>query len=104
MSNYFNHTTRDYVFANGTRTATVTASSAAVALGTLGPTREIMLHATARCFIIFGGSGVAAAQAAAGHLVLEAGERFLMRASEGVTHFRVIRDTGDGHLDVTPVL
>jgi len=104
MSSYFNHTTREYVFANQTRTAIGSTSSAAVALGTLGLSREVMLHATSRCFILFGASDVGAATAAAGHLILEAGERFVTRMPVGVTHFRVIRDSADGHLDVTPVL
>lgn len=104
MSGYFNHTTREYVFASQTRTAIGATSSAAVALGTLGLSREVMLHATSRCFILFGASDVAAASAAAGHLILEAGERFITRMPTSVTHFRVIRDSADGHLDVTPVL
>lgn len=97
------HATRAYDFASSQRTAIGSASSAATALPALGSSRELMLHASARCFIRFGASDVAAASAAAGQLVLEQGERFHFQVPVGVTHYRVIRDTADGFLNVTAV-
>lgn len=96
--------TRQYDWANGLRQAVTGTSSAATALPTLGTSREVMFHASSRCFVRMGDSNVAAAAAAAGHMVLEAGERFHIRIATGVTHFRVIRDSADGNLNVTAVL
>jgi hypothetical protein len=102
----FGNNTRAYDTASSLRQAFTSTSSAAVALPTLGASREVMFHASSagRCFIRFGASDVIAASVAAGQLALEAGERFHMRIPAGVTHFRVIRDTTDGHLNVTAVL
>ena len=96
--------TRAYDWANGLRQAVGSASTAAVALPALGTSREVMFHASGRCFIRLGDSGVAAATVAAGQLVMEAGERFHIRLPVGMTHFRVIRDTTDGFLNVAAVL
>ena len=96
--------TRAYDWAAGLRQAVAATSSAAVAFPTLGISREVMLHASTRCFIRMGGSDVAAASVSAGQLVLEAGERFHVRLPAGVTHFRLIRDTADGFLNVTAVV
>jgi len=95
--------TREYNFTDATRTAVAATSTAAVAIGTLGESREVMAHASTRCFVRFGASDVAAASAGAGQLILEAGERFHLRLAAGVTHFRVIRDTADGFITVTAV-
>lgn len=95
---------REYNFAQGTRTAVGAASSAAVAIGTLGASRELMLIASTRCFVRFGGAGVADAAAGAGVLPLAADERFHIRIpAAGVTHFKVIRDSADGFLTAIPV-
>lgn len=96
--------TRTYDFASGTRTTVGATSSAEVAIGTLGPTREIMLMASTRCHIRFGATGLAAAAAGAGVLPLAADERFHLKVPVGTTHFRVIRDSADGFLSVIPVL
>lgn len=96
--------TRGYDFANALRQAYTSTSTAAVALPALGTSRELMLMPSTRCFVRFGDSNVGAAAAAAGNLALAADERFHLRISAGVTHFRVIRDTADGNLSVTAVL
>ena len=96
--------TRAYDWAGNSRTAVATASTAAAALPTLSASRELMAHASTRCFVRLGESDVGAASAAAGHLVLEAGERFHFRVAVGNTHFRVIRDTADGFLTLTAVV
>ncbi len=96
--------TREYNFAAATRTAIGATSSAAVAIGTLGTSREVMLVASSRCMIKWGTSGVTAAAATdTDVLVLPADAMFHLRVPNGVTHFRVIRDTADGFLRVTPV-
>jgi hypothetical protein len=97
--------TRAYNFAQATRTAIASASSAAVAIGTLGASREVMLVSSARCFIKWGEAGIAAAAASdLDVLALPADAMFHLRIPAGVTHFRVIRDTADGFLRVTPVV
>lgn len=96
--------TRGYDLANNLRQAVLSTSSAAVALPALGGSRELMLHPSTRCFIRFGDSNVAAATVGNGQLVIEPGERFHLRIPVGVTHFRVIRDTTEGFLNITAVL
>jgi hypothetical protein len=98
-------TTRRLNKPQATRTAIGAASSAAVALGTLGPTREVLFAASSRCFVRFGGADVVAAAATDPQtLVIEAGEKYCHPLEEGETHFRVIRDSVDGSLSVYPVL
>ena len=97
--------TRAYNFAQATRTAVGATSSAAVALGTLAASREVMLVASTRCFIRFGTSTVTAANATdPALLALPADAMFHMRAPSGVTHYTVIRDTADGFVRIVPVL
>ena len=97
--------TRAYNYGAATRTAFSSTSSAAVALGALSAEREIMITATARCFLVFGASDVAAADGtAATNLPIEPGEKFHIRLPAGVTHYRVIRDTSDGVLNMFPTL
>jgi hypothetical protein len=97
--------TRAYNFAQATRTAVGATSSAAVAIGTLSASREVMLVASTRCFIRFGTSSVAAANATdAALLALPADAMFHMRLPSGVTHYTVIRDTADGFVRIVPVL
>lgn len=96
--------TREYNLAQASRTAIGSASSAAVAIGALGTSREVMLIASTRCFVKLGASGVAAAAATDPDvLALPADAMFHLRIPAGVTHFRVIRDTADGFLRVIPV-
>lgn len=96
--------TRQYDWATSLRIAIGSTTSVAVGLPVLGTSREVMFHASSRCFVRFGDSGITAATVAAGHMVLEAGERFHIRIPTGTTHYRVIRDTADGFLNVAAVL
>lgn len=96
--------TRYYDWAQNKRAAVGSTSSAADTIPSLYASREMMAHASVRCFVRFGGSGVSAASAGANQLIVEAGERFHFRVNAGDTHFRVIRDTADGHLSLTAVI
>jgi hypothetical protein len=97
--------TRQYNLAAATRTAIATTSSAAVAIGTLGASREILLIPSTRCFVRFGASDVAASSATdAAVLPLPADTQFTLRVPIGVTHFTVIRSTADGFLHCIPVV
>lgn len=101
----FGNGTRQYNLAAATRTAVATASSAAVAIGTLGASREILLVSSTRCFIRFGTSDVAASSATdATVLPLPADALFTLRVPRDVTHFTVIRSTADGFLHCIPVV
>lgn len=97
--------TREYNFEAATLTATGATSTAALALGTLGKTREVMVMATEACFVRFGASNVAAAVGTdANVLRVLAGERFHLKLNAAVTHFTAIRATSDGVLHITPVI
>lgn len=96
--------TRTYDWTNNVRTAVGVASTAAAALPTLSASREVMVHASQRCFVRLGASDLAAASAGAGQLIVEPGERFHFRVNAGHTHFRVIRDTLDGFVTITAVV
>lgn len=98
-----NDGTRQYNLGAGTRTAVGATSSAAVALGTLGAAREILLIGSTRCHVRFGAADVAAAVAGSPCLPLPADTMFHLRVPAGATHCRVIRDSADGHLSVIPV-
>jgi hypothetical protein len=95
--------TRQYDWTNSLRQAVSSTSTAAIAFPSLGTSREVMFHASSRCFVRMGDGSVSAASIAAGQMVLEAGERFHIRLAVGVTHFRVIRDTADGFLNIAAV-
>jgi hypothetical protein len=96
--------TRQYNLAAGTRTAVLAASSAEVAIGTLGASREVLINPSVRCFIAFGATGMSAAAVAAGNLPVPADAMLHLRIPAGVTHYRVIRDaTSDGFVSVIPV-
>ena len=96
-------TTRVFNFGAAIRQAFTATSTAAIALPTLGATREIRFAPGARCWIRFGDSGVAAAEAAANSFPLEANYPELFPVPVGATHFRIIRDTADGSIHMTPV-
>lgn len=97
--------TRQYNLAAGTRTAVTASSSAAVAIGTLGSSREILLISSTRCFIRFGTASVTAASATdATVLPLPADAMFTLRVPSDVTHFTVVRSTADGFLHCIPVV
>lgn len=87
----------------GVRQAVGAASSAAVALPTLGATREVRIVATARCYLRFGNSGVAEAAADANSILIPADAPEVIQLPAGITHFRVIRDTADGVIALNAV-
>lgn len=92
--------TRQHNTAGITRQS-VAATSARVALPTLGASREIYVMANTRCFFLTGSSTVVAA-AGTSH-PLAADERFYLRVPAGHTHIAYIRDTADGAISVVPV-
>ena len=79
----------------------VGSSSADFALPAFGASREILLHAGTRCFVLTGASGVTVTPATG--IPLEAGEKFHLRVPAGHTHIAVIRDIADGFLTVAGV-
>lgn len=94
-------TTRLYDVANGIRPA-VAATTGNSALPPLGATREIYIHPSVRTFFRTGTSGVTAA-VAAGHHVVEAGEKFHWEVPAGHTHIAVIGDGGTGFAQIVAV-
>ena len=96
--------TREYNLSAATRTVVGSTSSAAVAIGTLGTSREVMWIASSRCFVRLGTSAVTAAAAAdANVLPIAVDSMFHIRLPAGVTHYTVIRDTADGIIHCIPV-
>ena len=96
-------TTRQYNPVNVVQALTA-ASSAAVALPTLGATREVRLMADQPFWLRFGTSGVAAASAASGSSLYAAYSGEVVEVPPGATHFRVIRaGSADGTIDVAAV-
>jgi hypothetical protein len=91
--------TREYNMAGITRQA-VGSASARVALPTLGPSRELYVMATQRCFFLAGDSAVVAA-AGTSH-PLAADERFHLRIPATATHIAYIRDSVDGSITIVP--
>jgi hypothetical protein len=96
-------TTRAYSLANAVRVAFTATSTTEAALPTLGATREIRFAASARCWVKWGATGLTAAAAEAASFVLEANAPEVICIPAGATHYRVIRDTADGNLLMTPV-
>lgn len=97
-------TTREYDIVNGARVAFTSTSTAATALPTLGASREVRLCASARCWIKWGTSGVSAAAAEAASFPVEANSPEVIRIPSSATHYRVIRDSADGNLTLTPAV
>lgn len=96
--------TREYNLSAATRTVVGSTSSAAVAIGTLGTSREVMWVASSRCFVRLGTSEVtAAASTDANVLPIAVDSMFHVRIPAGVTHYTVIRDTADGIIRCIPV-
>lgn len=95
--------TRAYNWSAGTREAFTTASSAALALPTLGTRREARFISNARCFVRFGGSGVGAASVAAGMAIFPADCPEVIVVPLDATHYRVIGETAGGSLSISPV-
>ena len=96
-------TTRAYSLANALRVAFTATSTTEAALPTMGASREIRFAASARCWVKWGATGLTAAAAEAASFVLEANAPEVIAMPAGATHFRVIRDTADGNLLMTPV-
>lgn len=76
------------------------ASGAASAQSAAITAEEVLLHASARCYVLAGANPTAAA---ATSIPLEAGEKFHMRITSG-HKIAVIRDTADGFLHIAPVV
>lgn len=96
-------TTRAYALANAIRVGFTATSTTEAALPTLGATREIRFAASARCWVKWGATGLTAAAAENVSFVLEANAPEVLTIPAGATHFRVIRDTADGNVLMTPV-
>jgi hypothetical protein len=79
----------------------VVTASARFTIGTLGASREILLHASTRCFVLTGDGTVAAA--AGTSIPLATDEKFHLRVPTGHTHIAVIRDTADGFISIAAV-
>lgn len=95
--------TRAYNWSAGTREAFTTASTAAIPLPTMGARREMRVIASARCFVRFGDSGVAAAALTPGHAIFLADCIEVIQIPAGQTHYRVIGETASGNISFTPV-
>lgn len=93
--------TREHNTAGITRQAVATAS-ARVALPTLGPSREVYVMATQRCFFRTGDNAVVAAAGTSHPLATD--ERFYFRVPAGHTHIAYIRDTADGNITICAVV
>lgn len=95
--------TREYSLANAIRVSFTSTSTTEATLPTLGASREIRFAASARCWVKWGATGLTAAAAEAASFVIEANSPEVVRIPSGATHYRVIRDTADGNLLMTPV-
>lgn len=96
--------TRAFNWANNVREAFTTSSTAAIALPTLGTSRELRVHTSVRAFIRFGASDVAAATVAAGQMISPADAPDVIRIPTGQTHVRVIGETASGSISLTAVI
>lgn len=96
--------TRAFNWTNNVREAFTTSSTAAIALPTLGTSRELRVHTSVRAFIRFGASDVAAATVAAGQMISPADAPDVIRIPTGQTHVRVIGETASGSISLTAVI
>lgn len=96
--------TRAFNWANNVREAYGTTSTAAIALPTLGTSRELRVHTSVRAFIRFGASDVAAATVAAGQMISPADVPDVIRIPTGQTHVRVIGEAASGSISLTAVV
>jgi hypothetical protein len=96
-------TTRGYSLANALRVAFTATSTTEAALPTMGASREIRFAPSARCWVKWGATGLTAAAPEAASFVLEANSPEVLQIPAGATHFRVVRDSADGNLLLTPV-
>ncbi len=79
---------------------TAAAPTLAFALPTLGPSRELWILPSVRCFLVTGvGTGMAGASPGSAYPVpVDAG--WVIQVPAGHTHFSVVRDTMDGFITV----
>ena len=96
--------TRAFNWANNVREAFTTSSTAAIALPTLGTSRELRIHTSVRAFIRFGASDVSPATVAAGQMISPADVPDVIRIPTGQTHCRVIGETASGSISLTAVI
>ena len=96
--------TRAFNWSNNVREAFTTSSTAAIALPTLGTSRELRVHTSVRAFIRFGASDVSPATVAAGQMISPADVPDVIRIPTGQTHVRVIGETASGSISLTAVI
>lgn len=96
--------TRAFNWANNVREAFTTSSTAAIALPTLGASRELRIHTSVGAFIRFGASDVSPATVAAGQMISPADVPDVIRIPTGQTHIRVIGETASGSISLTAVI
>ena len=96
--------TRAFNWANNVREAYGTTSTAAIALPTLGASREMRIHTSVCAFIRFGASDVSPATVAAGQMISPADVPDVIRIPTGQTHIRVIGETASGSISLTAVI
>lgn len=89
--------TRDYAYASGQHITTSGTSARSTQINQ----DEVMLHASAKCYVRVGDSTVVAT-VGAGSFPLEAGEKFHVTIPAG-SYVAVIQDTAAGILTVLPV-
>lgn len=91
-------------YAAGLRQAVGASSTAAVTLPTLGASRRLRVMANTRCWLRFGMSGVGAAAADGDSIPFAPDSPEVVKVPAGATHFRVIRDSADGFVTLTPTV
>lgn len=91
-------------YAAGTRQAVGATSTAATALPALGPSRRLRVMASTRCWLRFGTSGVGAAAADGNSIPFAPDAPEVVVVPSAATHFRVIRDSADGFVTLTPTV
>lgn len=96
--------TRAFNWANNVREAFTTSSTTAIALPTLGTSRELRIHTSVCAFIRFGASDVSPATVAAGQMISPADVPDVIRIPTGQTHIRVIGEAASGSISLTAVI
>lgn len=96
--------TRAFNWANNVREVYGTTSTAAIALPTLGASREMRVHTSSNAFIRFGGSDVSPATVGQGQMKSPSELPDVIRVPVGQTHCRVIGETASGSISLTAVV
>lgn len=96
--------TRAFNWEGNVREAYGTTSTAAIALPTLGASREMRVHTSSNAFIRFGGAGVAVATVGQGQMKSPSELPDVIRVPVGQTHCRVIGETASGSISLTAVI